>query len=533
MIRTEADRQLTFILPFGGRLKPENRWVRLSAVVPWDELDAAYNSVMSMKEGRPCKPARLVIGAMIIKHKLNLSDEETVLQIQENAYLQYFCGYETYIDAIPFVPSLFVEIRKRMGADMFASFEQAIVNQAVSIRQGKQSARKGGDDRGDPPASPPSGDVADKSSSASEDESKEVTHHGRLLMDATVADQMIRFPTDVSLLNHAREITETLIDELHQHKEITGKKPRTYRQQARKAYLAISKRKRPGSKLIRKGIRQQLQYLRRNFKYIEQMLDMLIPEAGMAFPLRHRLQRQYWIIQHVYAQQKEMYDNKSRSCSDRIVSISQPHVRPIVRGKAGRSVEFGSKLSVSMAGKLAFVDRVSWDAFNEAGDLIAQVQSYKQRFGFFPKVVHADGIYGTRNNRRFLKDNGIRFAGKPVGRPRKQTEENKPEIAQIKRQRREDERLRIPVEGKFGQGKNGYRLNHIRARLASTSEAWIRSIFMVMNLMAIIRFLLPAWATAPLRHWMECVLQNYRQPVIDAMETSPWRKGITFRLSCV
>lgn len=490
MIREEDDRQLTFILPFGGSLKPENRWVQLSAVVPWDNLEPAYNSVMNLK-GRPSKPARLVIGAMIIKHKLNLSDEETVLQIQENPYLQYFCGYETYIDALPFVPSLFVEIRKRMGADMFESFEQAIVDQAVSIQKSKQQADVKNNDE-DTPTSPPSGDATTETSSASaEVDSKEVTHHGRLLMDATVADQMIRFPTDVSLLNNAREIAETMVDILHEHQEITGKKPRTYRQQARKVYLGISKRKRPGSKLIRKAIRQQLQYLRRDFKYIEQMLDILIPETGMAFPLNHKLQRQYWIIQHLYAQQQQMYKSNIRSCSDRIISISQPHVRPIVRGKAGKSVEFGSKISVSMMGKLAFVDRLSWDAFNESQDLIPQVEAYKERFGFYPESVHADGIYGTRDNRKWLKDHGIRFAGKPLGRPKKATADNKEEIRQIKRQQREDERKRIPVEGKFGQEKNGYRLNQIRARLASTSEAWVRSIFLVMNLMALARFWLP------------------------------------------
>jgi len=492
MIRKEDDRQLTFILPFGGRLKGENRWVKLSSVIPWGDLEPAYNAVMNMKEGRPSKPARLVIGAMIIKHKLNLSDEETVLQIQENPYLQYFCGYETYIDAVPFVPSLFVEIRKRMGADMFESFEQAIVEQAISIQKRKQEVVKNNDDKGDPPTSPPLDDATTEAPSGSEDESNEVTHHGRLLMDATVADQMIRFPTDVSLLNHAREITEALIDELHKRKEIIGKKPRTYRQQARKAYLGISKRKRAGRKLIRKGIRQQLQYLRRNFKYIEQMLDTLMPDDGMAFPLNHKIQRQYWIIQHLYAQQQQMYKSKTRRCDNRIISISQPHVRPIVRGKAGKPVEFGSKISVSMMGKLAFVDRLSWDAFNESADLIGQVKAYRKRFGFYPESVHADGIYGTRDNRKWLKDQGIRFAGKPLGRPKKVTDENKAEISQIKRQQREDERTRIPVEGKFGQGKNGYRLNQIRARLASTSEAWVRSIFLVMNLIALLRFLLPA-----------------------------------------
>ncbi len=490
MIRKGNDRQLTFILPFGGRLKADNRWVKLSAVIPWSDLEPAYNAVMNMKEGRPCKAARLVIASMIIKHKLNLSDEETVLQIQENAYLQYFCGYETYIDAIPFVPSLFVEIRKRMGADMFEHFEQAVVDQAVSIQKRKQQSAKGDDDTTDPPSSPAVETM--KASPALEDESEEVTHHGRLLMDATVADQMIRFPTDISLLNNAREIAEALIDELHKHDNITGRKPRTYRQQARKAYLGISKRKRAGKKLIRKGIRQQLQYLRRDFNYIEQMLDILMPGEGIAFPLNHRLQRQYWIIQHLYVQQQEMYKSNSRSCSDRIISISQPHVRPIVRGKAGKAVEFGSKISVSVVGKLAFVDRLSWDAFNESVDLIAQVKAYRKRFGFYPASVYADGIYGTRDNRQWLKEHGIRFAGKPLGRPRKATANNKQEIRQIKQQRREDERNRIPVEGKFGQGKNGYRLNQIRARLASSSEAWVRSIFLVMNLMALLRFLLPA-----------------------------------------
>jgi len=161
-----------------------------------------------------------------------------------------------------------------------------------------------------------------------------------------------------------------------------------------------------------------------------------------------------------------------------------------VRGKAGRPVEFGSKISVSMTGKLAFVDRLSWDAFNESQDLIAQVKAYKKRFGFYPESVYADGIYGTRDNRKWLKGHGIRFAGKPLGRPKKATEDNKEEVRQIKRQRREDECNRIPVEGKFGQGKNGYRLNQIRARLASTSEAWVRSIFLVMNLIALLRFLL-------------------------------------------
>jgi len=95
-----------------------------------------------------------------------------------------------------------------------------------------------------------------------------------------------------------------------------------------------------------------------------------------------------------------------------------------------------------------------------------------------------------RDNRKWLKDKKINFAGKPLGRPRKETPENARELKQIRKQRRLDERIRIPIEGKFGQGKNGYRLNQIRARLASTAQAWVRSIFLVMNLVALAKFLL-------------------------------------------
>ncbi len=86
-----------------------------------------------------------------------------------------------------------------------------------------------------------------------------------------------------------------------------------------------------------------------------------------------------------------------------------------------------------------------------------------------------------------MKDLGIRFGGKPLGRPKKQIESNKDDIRKAKVQRARDNRERIPIEGKFGQGKNGYRLNYIRAKLQKTSEAWINCIFLVMNLMVLLR----------------------------------------------
>ena len=183
-----------------------------------------------------------------------------------------------------------------------------------------------------------------------------------------------------------------------------------------------------------------------------------------------------------------MYRTNTRRCAHRIVSISQPYVRPIVRGKQDKAVELGAKLSVSLDGEgLARVDQLRWEAFHEGHDLPAQVEAYRRHCGHYPDVVLADPLYGTRANRRSLKALGIRFAGKPLGRPKKLTEDNREELQCLKAQRREEYLQRIPIEGKFGQGKNGYRLNYIRAKRADTSAAWINSIFLVMNLLVLLR----------------------------------------------
>ena len=183
-----------------------------------------------------------------------------------------------------------------------------------------------------------------------------------------------------------------------------------------------------------------------------------------------------------------MYHTRSKRCDDRIVSISQPYVRPIVRGKVNKPTEFGAKLNVSLTGDgVARVDHLRWDAFHESHDLLSQVEAYREHHGVYPEVVVGDTIYGTRKNRRHLKGLGIRFAGKPLGRPKKVTEENKAELKRLAAQRRAEYLQRIPIEGKFGQGKNGYGLNYIRSKRADTSAAWINSIFLVMNLLILLK----------------------------------------------
>jgi hypothetical protein len=173
-----------------------------------------------------------------------------------------------------------------------------------------------------------------------------------------------------------------------------------------------------------------------------------------------------------------MLDHKSNRVDDRIVSIFQPHVRPIKRGKAGASTEFGAKISVSMVKGYSFVDRLSWDSYNESEDLKTQVQRFYQRFGCHPKSVHADKIYRTRENRRFCKEHGIRLSGPALGRPPKEPTVSR----EIRKQVYQDEVARNAIEGKFGEGKRRYGLGRVMSKLANTSESAICLVFLVMNL---------------------------------------------------
>ena len=265
MIRTHSQRQLSlteFDWPFQTALDENNRWIKMSECIPWDELADVDYAGLSRTRGRPSKDARLVIGAVIIKHKLCLSDRETVAQIQENPYLQFFVGLSGYQQQAPFVPSLFVEIRKRMKPLVFDVFYDAVID-AVARAQSKTIAKH-------PMKDPSNDDVPSEGVSSGEPDTASPTHLGKLILDATVAPQAIRFPTDLSLLNEAREFSEQIIDRLYPGADLQ-KKPRTYRQKARKAYLSIVKKKRPGAKLLRSGVKQQLQYLRRNLAHIKDL----------------------------------------------------------------------------------------------------------------------------------------------------------------------------------------------------------------------------------------------------------------------
>ncbi len=187
------------------------------------------------------------------------------------------------------------------------------------------------------------------------------------------------------------------------------------------------------------------------------------------------------MVAEVYRQQQWMYNNKTSRVEDRIVSLSKPHIRPIVREKAGNPVELGAKLSVSLRDGYVFLDHIDWNNFNESGDLKAQVEAFKEATGVYSESVHVDRIYRTRSNRAFCKERGIRISGPPLGRPSANISQQK------KKQAKEDERVRNAIEGKFGVSKRRFSLNRVMAKLPNTSQTAIAITFLVMNLSALLR----------------------------------------------
>jgi transposase, IS5 family len=315
--------------PFGIELNEKNRWIKLSNIIPWHQYEEDYANQFSHGVGSPALTFRTALGSLIIKETLGLSDRATVEQITENPYHQYFIGLKTFQLHEPFHHSMLSHFRKRISMELLCSLNELIV-------------------LADKNQTPEELIVAHKSEMQGEEaslpieEPAEPENNGKLLIDATCAPSDIRYPTDLSLLDEAREKTETIIDTLWEHTEKSSDqvKPRTYRKKARVQALSVLRQKKPLKSEIRKAIRQQLEHIKRNLSTINSIKERTSLEV-----LSKKLYQNLLVVSELYRQQSMMYQQKQNRISDRIVSISQPHIRPIVRGKVASPVEFGAKIS--------------------------------------------------------------------------------------------------------------------------------------------------------------------------------------------
>lgn len=211
-----------FVFPY-GQLDKDNEWVKLAELVPWDEAEDAY-ARQFVNSGHPAHPARIALGALIIKQRLKCSDEWTVRHVSENPYLQYFLGLKEYTSKCPFGVSTMVEFRKRFPPEAIAALLAA------------STPKEDQDDHND-------------QNSGGSGENK-----GTLIMDATCCPADISYPQDFQLLNEAWERLEHIVDVYCEAHKL--KKPRMRRRTARRDYLKLSKCKKRTAKKLREGVRK-------------------------------------------------------------------------------------------------------------------------------------------------------------------------------------------------------------------------------------------------------------------------------------
>lgn len=457
-----------FILPFGGHLKANNRWVVLRKKINWDIIEEEYSKNFDNQDkGQEAYPADVAFGSLYIQKQLECTDRELVEQIAENPYMQYFIGYNEYRNEKPFDASLLVTFRKRFPEEVMSRIIEKMFINAADDDDHHQSGGGGKSDF-DANTEDPAGAAPDSK------------NRGTLIIDATCAPADIAFPTDLELCDKARRWTEVIIDHLWRlYGPINGRteKPGTYREVARSRFLKLIKRRKKSAKKIRQELRYQLNCIERNLGYIEDYILLCGPDELSKIE-RERLET----IFKVYAQQKKMLVSKTHSVPDRIVSLSQPWIRPIVRGKSKAPTEFGVKISVSVVNGYTFIDRMSFDAYNEgdAEEFVHVVEEFRRRFGHYPERILADKIYRSSHNRAFCKEHGIRMSGPKLGRPGKtHAEDLRQELKEIGE--------RNEVEGKFGIGKRKLGLSRIMAKLKETTGSMIGMDIFILNMERFLR----------------------------------------------
>lgn len=435
MYKTNNNRQLEltdFNQPIGLTMDPNNRWVRLAAVIPWEKYEHKYARLfIGSKVGNVAKPFRMALGSLIIQQKLGFSDRELVEEITENPYLQYFIGLPGYQQERPFEPRTMTNHKDDHHSD-------------------------GGSGTADEPKS-----------------EKPVANRGTLILDATCAPSNIRYPQDFSLLNEAREKLEKIIRRFHA--EYGLELPRMYNRIARKKYLNLAKSKKRSQQKIRRVVRYMLNCIRRDNGYLENFMS-----EGYA-PYSNEI-RQISTIRKLYEQQLEMYQNRTRRVDDRIVSIQQPYIRPIVRGKTKAPVEFGTKFDLSIDEHgMGRIEKISFDPYNESGTLQDACERCRERTGHYPERVLEDQIHRNRKNRRYCREHGIRMSGPKLRRP-----STEPMSREERRIEYADNTDRIEVERSFSLSKRCYSLGLIRTKTEITTFSAISLSILTTNLFRIL-----------------------------------------------
>jgi transposase, IS5 family len=426
--------------PYAGKIDKKNRWIKLTQLVPWNELLIIYNSYFVSGKMKKVKDCQLILGLMIGQILLKQSDRDILEFFHENVYFQYFCGLEVFAvktEKTIINYSLLSKRRKKLGEKFFSKFQDKV----IKVLQ-----------------------------------ERKIINSKMIALDATVVPTNIGYPNDVKLMNAAREWSCKTILKI---KNIIDTKVmvRTYRKVGRKIFLNFQKKKQKSQKVIKKTIKEMHRLLKRNINQLENLLHKIetgsdVISSKLKKWEKDRIEKKLKIAKKIYEQQKKMISENIHTVKQRIVSFVRPEVRPIVRGKEGKKVEFGPKLHVVDVDGYAILDKISNEAFHEGKEYQNAIEEHKKRFEEYPEISLADGIYATRENRKWAKEKGIETNFKSMGKSDKKTKKRKKEL----------NKKRNRIEGDFGTLKQHYRLGKIVLKVKDGASIQSYLSLGVMNL---------------------------------------------------
>ncbi len=397
---------------------------RLHSTIPFRELSEALKPTFrrSPQGAKAFFSLEGGLGLMFLKHLMQLSDAKLIERLNTDWQLQMFCG-------LP--PKVHYGIKDKDLVGRWRRFFGLRLN--IAELQDRLAVAWGPD--------------------------LEQTHVS--MQDATVYESYIKFPTDVKLLWDCVEWVQGQINSLCDQHRL--RRPRSKYKVQKIKQLSFSK-KRKKTKNEDRRRRAALLYLLA--KLLKQLQSLLNLGGKVIEGLKPAVFERIRTIRRVLLQQRYHYDHPEKSVPDRIVSLYKPYLRPIVRGKENKPVEFGAKVHQLQIGGLNFIEHLSFGAFHEGNRLKKAINQQKRWFGPV-RQVGADGIYANNRNRTWCRKQGIATSFKPKGRQGKHAE-------QKKTLRKTLSNIRSTVlEGSFGNEKNHYMLRKVKARTQETEIAWI------------------------------------------------------------
>jgi len=420
---------------------------QLHATIPWNDL-AALLPVPKSSNGCGAKPWFNNAGkfaCMFLKHYTGLSDKKLIQRINTDWAMQEFCGIRLGINEQIKDVDIIGRIRGQLSADLekLPEAQKVLADEWFKYIEQEELHQVSG--------------------------------------DASCYESYLRYPTDVKLLwECAWWLYEKQLFRICS--ELKVNRPRNkFKEQSRKQ-LAYSKKKRKKPSQTKVRLRALLYLVGKGKHQLEELLKE--PQAAEHFSVKDLFT--YQIVSKVLDQQQYMFDNNVRSVENRIVSIFKHYVRPIVRGKENKAVEFGMKTHKIQIAGISFVEYTSFDAYNESTRMKSTLALHEELTGVKCMRAAFDQLYATNANRKLLTQEQIMTNFSRKGKASTKQNEVARKQEQIIKQQLGKDRATV-LEGSFGNEKNHYGLRKIKARSAETEQVWLFFGMMTANAVKVMR----------------------------------------------